>query len=119
MNESSIARKNSTWWKDLCKACDVGNNDNCFDNNVKWYIKDGKNVRFWDDRWVGDLPLKERFPRLYAISLCKENVLNELGKWEGEVCKWNLLWRREMFTWEREIFIGLYGAVRIFSTEQG
>ena len=52
---------------------------------------------------MGDLPLKERFPRLYAISLCKENVLKELGKWEGEVCKWNLLWRREMFTWEREI----------------
>jgi len=35
MNESSIARKNSTWWKDLCKACDARNNDNWFDNNVK------------------------------------------------------------------------------------
>jgi len=42
MNESSIARKNCTCWKDLCKACDVENNDNWFDNNVKWDIKDGK-----------------------------------------------------------------------------
>jgi len=54
---------------------------------MKWDIKDGKNVRFQDDRWVGVKLLKERFPRLYAIWLCKENVLNEVEKWEGEVCK--------------------------------
>jgi hypothetical protein len=30
-------------------------------------IKDGTNVRFWDDTWVGDKPLKVQYPNLYNI----------------------------------------------------
>jgi hypothetical protein len=29
--------------------------------------KDGTNVRFWDDNWVGDKPLKVQYPNLYNI----------------------------------------------------
>jgi hypothetical protein len=29
--------------------------------------KDGTNVRFWDDTWVGDKPLKVQYPNLYNI----------------------------------------------------
>lgn len=51
---------------------------------------------------MGDQPLREKFPRLYAILLYKENVLNDLGKWDDEVCNWNLRWRWELFNWEIE-----------------
>jgi len=74
----------------------MGSNDNWFDNNVRLDIKDGKKVRFWDERRVGEQPLRERFPRLYVILSGKENVLNELGKWEGGACIWNLKWGQEM-----------------------
>jgi len=47
-------RKHSWWWRDLCKICDVGNYLNQFDSRIKWVLEDGKNVRFWDDRWVGN-----------------------------------------------------------------
>jgi len=30
-------------------------------------IKDGTTARFWDDTWVGDKPLKVRYPSLYNI----------------------------------------------------
>ena len=30
-------------------------------------IKDGTNTRFWDDTWVGDKPLKVKYPSLYNI----------------------------------------------------
>ena len=26
--------KSSTWWKDLCRVCDVGNDSNWFDNRI-------------------------------------------------------------------------------------
>jgi hypothetical protein len=30
-------------------------------------IKDETNVRFWDNTWVGDKPLKVQYPNLYNI----------------------------------------------------
>jgi hypothetical protein len=30
-------------------------------------IRDGTNTRFWDDIWVGDKPLKDKYPTLYNI----------------------------------------------------
>jgi hypothetical protein len=30
-------------------------------------VKDGTNTRFWEDTWVGDQPLKVRYPNLYNI----------------------------------------------------
>ena len=33
---------------------------------------DGEKTRFWDQRWLeGDI-LKMRFPRIYALELCKD-----------------------------------------------
>jgi exonuclease III len=31
-------------------------------------IKDGTYTRFWDDTWMGDKPLKDRYPSLYNIA---------------------------------------------------
>jgi len=46
---------------------------------IKRALSDGKQIRFWDDRWIGNLPLKDKLPRLYSISLCKESVINDVG----------------------------------------
>jgi len=35
--------------------------------NGSFDIKDGTNTRFWDDTWVGDKPLKVKYPSLYNI----------------------------------------------------
>ena len=49
--------------------------------------------------------LKEKFPRLYMISQCKENMVGDLTNWgqsrNGESPSWNLGWRRERFVWEK------------------
>jgi len=34
MNSVGESRKQSSWWKDLCRICDVGNHDNWFDNSI-------------------------------------------------------------------------------------
>jgi len=35
--------------------------------NGSFDIKDGTNTRLWDDIWVGDKPLKVKYPSLYNI----------------------------------------------------
>lgn len=36
-------------------------------SNGSFIIKDGTDTRFWEDTWVGDKPLKVRYPNLYNI----------------------------------------------------
>jgi hypothetical protein len=35
--------------------------------NGSFHIKDGTSTRFWDDTWVGNKPLKVKYPSLYNI----------------------------------------------------
>jgi len=55
-------RKQSNWWKDLCKICDVGNQLNWFDNNIKWVLGNGKKIQLWEDNWIGVNHLKIGYP---------------------------------------------------------
>jgi hypothetical protein len=38
-------------------------------------IKDVTNARFWNDTWVGDKPLKVKYPSLYNI-VCDPHATN-------------------------------------------
>lgn len=55
------------------------------------------------------MPLCESFPHLFSLTLSQDVSV-------GEVCglnlvgeRWRFLWRRELFEWEKERFIGLLG----------
>jgi hypothetical protein len=39
----------------------------CFLEHGTFIINDGANTRFWEDRWIGVVPLKQQFPNLYRI----------------------------------------------------
>jgi hypothetical protein len=30
-------------------------------------IKDGSEIRFWEDKWLGNVTLREQYPTLYSI----------------------------------------------------
>jgi len=51
--------------------------------------------------------LKEKFPRLFTISTCKDSLVSDivdLGQIKSGGCQsWNLGWRRERFVWEKYI----------------
>ena len=38
-------------------------------------VGNGFNIRFWDDQWCGDSPLKVLFPRVYALDGNKQCVV--------------------------------------------
>lgn len=86
-------RDGSVWWRNIAGLRSEG----WFFNNVSRLLGDGTNVLFWTDIWLGELSLRDRFSRLYELSLFKgESVatMKALG-WDeaGEAWKW----RRRLF----------------------
>lgn len=91
-------RDGSVWWWNIAGLRSEG----WFFNNVSRLLGDGTNVLFWTDIWLGELSLRDRFSRLYELSLFKEEsvaTMKALG-WDeaGEAWKW----RRRLFAWEEE-----------------
>ncbi|MED6211621.1 hypothetical protein PIB30_075519 [Stylosanthes scabra] len=43
------------------------------------YVGNEGKTRFWEDLWVGGMPLKEKFLRIYNISLLKGCLTSECG----------------------------------------
>ena len=39
---------------------------------------DGQRVNFWQDRWCGDMALKDAFPELFVLSRDKEASVADL-----------------------------------------
>ena len=59
------------------------------------------------DLWVGNSTLKCKFPRLYSLSVQKHMKIEDCGIWDGATWCWNLLWRRDLFDWEKDLLAQL------------
>lgn len=51
----------SPFWKGLMNVKDE------FFKRGSLVVGNGQNTRFWEDTWLGDLPLKDQYPTLYNI----------------------------------------------------
>ena len=78
---------------------------------IKIHIGNGGRTLMWEDSWLDSGRLMEKFPILYAISLQKHAKVEEYGIWDGLTWTWNLLWRRDMFEWEKTFTDGASGNV--------
>jgi hypothetical protein len=41
-------------------------------------IKDGSQIRFWEDSWLGNAPLREQYPALYNIVCYKSDTIKKV-----------------------------------------
>jgi hypothetical protein len=41
-------------------------------------IKDGSQIRFWEDKWLGNRPLRDQYPQLYNIARKKQDTVAEI-----------------------------------------
>jgi hypothetical protein len=105
----------SRWWVDICNL----------DNEADWFVRAvekkvgrGNNTNFWSETWVGDQPLRDRFPRLYGISTQKEGTIANMGSWVDLQWHWNLEWRRQFFVWEQPLFHQLLHMIEQFQPNQ-
>ena len=67
-------------------------------------VGDGRNTLLWEDLWVGETRLMQRFSRLYSISIQRQIAITNCGMWNRGSWHWSLLWRREFFPWELDMF---------------
>ena len=81
----------------------MGEEGGWFGARVSKVIGDGKNTFFWYDNWLGDVPLRRRFGRLFDLAttqLISVADMFELG-WEEGGEAWR--WRRRLWAWEEDM----------------
>jgi hypothetical protein len=75
-------RDASTWWRVTCTF----RREEWFSEHVSRVVGNGKLTMSWSDVWVGGVALRERFGRLFDLSLLKEVSMfdmRQLGWGEG------------------------------------
>lgn len=61
---------------------------------------EGKNTKFQHDTWLESTPLKLKLPRLFSVSLQKDETVSNMRLWDG------------LFQWETEQFEALMGGLK-------
>lgn len=81
--------------------------DDWFQLGLKRKLGKGNRIKFWEDVWVGNLSLKESFPRLFGMTEDRGKLIEEVGAWQGDTWVWKLGWRRQFFNWEEALVLEL------------
>jgi len=71
--------KESVWWRDIRKFWNLEEWGNDFDDIGWWEVEDEEEIRFWEDKWVNNVPLTQKFPMLFLISLDIGRTLSQVG----------------------------------------
>ncbi|GJX19405.1 RNA-directed DNA polymerase, eukaryota [Tanacetum coccineum] len=72
---SHTVRWSSNWCcilRELYSLAEKGFN---FTSHCKKRIGDGRGSQFWFDTWLGDVPFKDLFPRIFALDLGKQDTV--------------------------------------------
>ncbi|GLU16414.1 hypothetical protein SLE2022_328490 [Rubroshorea leprosula] len=71
-----------------------------FQENIEIVAGEGSNTLFWHDKWVGSVPLKISFNRLFSLATSKGALVSEMDDWRDGSWIWKWSWRRNLFAWE-------------------
>ena len=64
-------------------------------------VGNGKRTRFWEDLWLGDIPLCQRFSRLYNLTLSKNVLIAEVFETNWTNIKFRrTLWGETAAMWQ-------------------
>ncbi|KAL8544462.1 hypothetical protein ACS0TY_004859 [Phlomoides rotata] len=104
------AQATSGWWRDICNIY-VGKEGRGVCNDIYKVIGNGEGTDFWRDIWAGDVPLCEKFNRLYRLSTQREDRVGDMGIWEEHGWRWDFKWRRGLRGRETEELITLIACI--------
>lgn len=86
----------SIWWRDLCRLYWGSEGEGLRREFVRREGR-GDTTLFWEDEWaIGGESLRDKFPRLFRISVQKTGRISEMGRWEHGEWKWELEWCRSV-----------------------
>lgn len=80
-----------------------------FWRRVRLKVGVGDRVRFWRDRWCGDLSLESQFPLIFAIVADYEVLVATVKIGERPSTVWNVRLRRNVQDWEQDQLVDLLG----------
>ncbi|XP_059629652.1 uncharacterized protein LOC132272538 [Cornus florida] len=83
-------------WKFIRKGWDV------FSTLIRFKVRNGRHVRFWEDLWCGDQLLSHSFPRLYSIATNKHVFVIDCYHLDNNGVTWDVRFRRSFQDWEME-----------------
>ena len=81
-------------WKEISKESEQLKNDSFFE------LGDGYRIKFWEDVWCGETPLRVSFSSLYALADSKGVMRSELWENIGGNGVWNPKFNRRFNDWE-------------------
>ncbi|CAL5393987.1 unnamed protein product [Camellia sinensis] len=97
------AGKESIVWSDILSVAALNPElYQFFVSKSKIVVGDGCRIQFWHDRWCMNLKLKEEFPRLFRLSMEKEEKLSHFVQRRDRDGLWSFQFRRSLFAWEVE-----------------
>ena len=102
-------------WKEISKESEQLKNDSFFE------LGDGYRIKFKEDVWCGETPLRVSFPSLYALANSKGATTSELWENTGGNGVWNLKFNRGFNDWELECiqnFLGLLNSKKANSQKR-
>ncbi|KAE8682317.1 Polynucleotide adenylyltransferase family protein isoform 4 [Hibiscus syriacus] len=106
--ESSLTARASWIWRGVIN--NFFSNDGfgvCIRSNLRWKTGNGHYVAFWNDAWLGEVPLKDLFPRLYTLSMNKEGKVVEFRESNAAGWVWDIQFRRNLVDWEVDQWLHL------------
>ena len=77
-----------------------------FSHFLQFDVGDGTRVKFRQDLWCGDYPLKVAFLELYSITCDKDSLVAEVMQHSTGVIHWDVHFSRPIHDWELESLVG-------------
>ena len=81
----------------------------------KFAIRDGSEIRFWEDKWLGNAPLKDQYPSLYNVVRRKSDTLVEVMRSSPPV----MTFRRDLIGHRLEAWNALLGRLAMIQLSTG
>ncbi|XP_059629880.1 uncharacterized protein LOC132272811 [Cornus florida] len=84
------------FWKFIRKGWDE------FSKHIRFRLRDGRRICFWEDVWCGDVPLAIAFPQLYRIASDRQAMVVNCYHLDNGRLVWDVRFRRSFQDWEIE-----------------
>lgn len=93
--------KGSSWWRNIGRSGESSFSVDWFKDGLHRCLGKGDETKFWEDKWLGNMPFKGVYPRLFQISKYKNFLIQDCGSWKDRKWEWDLKWRINRFVWEK------------------
>ncbi|GAU18975.1 hypothetical protein TSUD_178920 [Trifolium subterraneum] len=97
--------RGSSWWREVELLWDGGGeaDGGWFGRHISRRVKDGTDTFFWTDPWVDEIPLRERFGRLFDLAVNKLDYVADMFQLGWGIGGDAWVWRRPLRAWEEEL----------------